>query len=136
MRQRLFGILLVTTISSVGAFALPVQAAIERAAAADRRVQQDLNKSQRQGGPADPAPFDSSPVVILGAPHWTFEKFSRHTEFPQLDRKALCSNDQALNWLAPWKRARLNFDMVSRSTDNVAQPVRIHLIGAHAPPIS
>lgn len=137
MNGRVIGILISVLVPCVGAYALPAQAAYERAAAAEYRARLATTKSLEPGSEdsESKSKSDSTPLLLLAARHWTVEKISRHCENPDHALQIATIQPNARFALSPWMLARLNRCAVALPRIQVLPLIRLHLNGTHAPPL-
>jgi len=138
MWKRILGTLLAVVISSVGAFASPTRAAIEKAAATEHadRSESDSSTFPVQRAPDEPDSTDPKPIILLSTPQWTVEKVSRNSELPTYDRRMICPINLPVVRQSQGTVFNLARDFNANVIDLLPLPVRIYLIGANAPPIS
>lgn len=138
MRSRLFGWLIAILVPGVGAFALPAQAAYERATAEERREKQKAittSDSEDRGTDSEPS-SPPTPPLLLAARHWTVEKVSRLCETPDVELRVALVQPDARHATSSWLLARLDRSAAYLPRIQTAEAIRVHLIGAHAPPLA
>lgn len=137
MNGRIIGILISVLVPCVGAFALPAQAAYERAAAEEQRERLETAKSVEPNSKDSDSKSKSSstPLLLIAARHWTVEKISRHCENPDDALQIAIIQPNVRFALSPWMLARLNRCAVALPRVQMMPLIRLHLNGTHAPPL-